>query len=69
MHELPSLSRLVETIKDNHKYHEFHEHKDKWLLDQKYFKDTFGITDITPLLVDHYGSTLIFSDDRGILFE
>ena len=35
---------------------------------KEYFSDTYGITNIHPLLVDHCGMTIMFLDDRGILF-
>ncbi|CAG8614290.1 7224_t:CDS:2 [Funneliformis caledonium] len=69
MHELPSLSELVESIMNDHKYREFCENEDNWLIDQEYFSDTYGITKIHPLLVDRYGGSLMFLDDRNILFE
>lgn len=69
MHELPSLQELAESIKNDHKFREFHENEDNWLIDRKYFSDTYGITKIHPLLVDHYGGSFMFLDDRNILFE
>ncbi|GES77557.1 hypothetical protein GLOIN_2v1673015 [Rhizophagus clarus] len=69
MHELPSLSELVELIKNDHKYHEFYKNEDNWLIDQENFSDTYGITKIYSLLVDHYGGSLMFLDDCNILFE
>ena len=35
MQKLPSLSEMVEQIKNEHKYREFHEPKDEWLIDQE----------------------------------
>ena len=72
MQELPSMSELVSTIKNKRDFREFYKPKDKWLIDQEnkeYFRETYGITNIHPLFVDQYGVTLIFLDDRGILFE
>lgn len=54
MQELPSVSKLIEPTKNNHEYREFHENKDKWLIDQNYFNDTYGITSI------RYGGSLMF---------
>ncbi|PKK80849.1 hypothetical protein RhiirC2_767603 [Rhizophagus irregularis] len=47
--DLPIKSRT-----NNHEYREFHENKDKWLIDQNYFNDTYGITSI------RYGGSLMF---------
>ncbi|RGB31096.1 hypothetical protein C1646_817563 [Rhizophagus diaphanus] len=69
MRELPSLSELAESIKNDHKYREFRENEDNWLIDQEYFRDTYGITKIQPLLVDRYGGSFMFLDNRNILFE
>ncbi|CAB5378759.1 unnamed protein product [Rhizophagus irregularis] len=43
MQELPSVSKLIESTKNNHEYREFHENKDKWLIDQNYFNDTYEV--------------------------
>ncbi|RIA92380.1 hypothetical protein C1645_736413 [Glomus cerebriforme] len=72
MSKLPSLSDLVDEIKNDHKFHEFHEPTDKWIFDQenkKYFSNTFGITNIHPLFVGCYGMVVLSLDDRGILFS
>jgi len=72
MPKLPSLSDLVDAIKNDHKLHEFHESTEKWILDQehkKYFRDTFGITNIHPLFVGCYGMVVLFLDDHGIVFS
>ncbi|RIA95264.1 hypothetical protein C1645_734230 [Glomus cerebriforme] len=69
MQELSSLPELFESIKNDHEYREFHKDKDKWLIDQEYFSDTYGITKICPLLIDRYGGSFMFLDSRDILFE
>jgi hypothetical protein len=69
MHELRSLPEMVESIENDHKYREFRKNEDNWLIDQEYFSDTYGIAKICPLLVDRYGGSLMFLDDRNILFE
>jgi hypothetical protein len=71
MQKLPSLSELVDTTKNKRGYHEL-QPKHESLIDQEnkeYFNDEYGITGINPLLVDDYGMTVLFVDDRGILFE
>jgi len=62
---------LVDRLKNDHEFREFHEPTDKELIDQEnseYFNKTYGITSIHPLLVDHSGSVLLFLDNRGIMF-
>ena len=57
MQELPSLSELVDAIKNKRGYREF-QPKHEWLIDQEnkeYFNDAYGITDINPLLEDNDG--------------
>ncbi|PKY37572.1 hypothetical protein RhiirA4_450439 [Rhizophagus irregularis] len=72
--ECLDLFMPVETRSPNQndrEFHEFHKSTDEWLIDQEnkeYFKKTYGITNIHPLFVDHYGMTVLFLDDRGILF-
>ena len=54
MQKLPGLSELVDAIENDHGYHEF-QPKYEWLIDQEnkeYFNDTYGITNISPFLVD-----------------
>ena len=71
MRKLQSYSELVDTLKNDHKFRKFHGPTDEWLISQenrKYFDETYGITHICPLLVDHSGMTVLFLDDRGILF-
>ncbi|CAB4416910.1 unnamed protein product [Rhizophagus irregularis] len=71
MQKLQSYSELVDALKNDREFHEFHKSTDEWLIDQEnkeYFKKTYGITNIHPLFVDHYGMTVLFLDDRGILF-
>ena len=44
------LSELVDTLKNDPEFREFHKLTDEWLIDQedkKYFCKTFGITNIT----------------------
>jgi hypothetical protein len=44
MQELPSLLELVDTVKNNRRFHEFHS-KHQWLIDQEnkeYFNDAYG---------------------------
>jgi hypothetical protein len=72
MSKLQSLSDLVDATKNEHKFREFHESTDKWIIDQEhknYFSDTFGITNIHPLFVSCYGMVVLFSDNRGIIFS
>ncbi|CAG8734421.1 1817_t:CDS:1, partial [Funneliformis caledonium] len=52
MPKLPSLSELVDAIKNDEKFQEFHEFNDEMLIDEeykKYFVYSFGITNIHPL--------------------
>jgi len=72
MPKLQSLSDLVDAVKNDRKFREFHEPTDKWMIDQenkKHFSDAFGITNIHPLFAGCYGMVLLFLDDRGILFS
>ncbi|POG72895.1 hypothetical protein GLOIN_2v1874867 [Rhizophagus irregularis DAOM 181602=DAOM 197198] len=71
MQTLQSYSELVDALKNDREFHEFHKSTDEWLIDQEnkeYFKKTYDITNIHPLFVDQYGMTVLFLDDRGILF-
>ncbi|CAI2187142.1 3820_t:CDS:2, partial [Funneliformis geosporum] len=71
MPKLSSLSELVDEIKKVHKFYEFHEPTNKWLIDQEnkeYFSKTYGINNIHPLLVGCHGMVVLFLDDRGIVF-
>ncbi|PKC15802.1 hypothetical protein RhiirA5_407796 [Rhizophagus irregularis] len=71
MQKLQSYSELVDALKNDREFHEFHKSTDEWLIDQEnkeYFKKTYGITNIHPLFVDQYGMTVLFLDDRDILF-
>ncbi|RIA95257.1 hypothetical protein C1645_816991 [Glomus cerebriforme] len=71
MRKLQSYSELVETLKNNHKIHEFHGPTDEWLIDQEdkeYINKTYGIAKIDPLFVSRSRMTLLFLDQRGILF-
>ena len=71
MRKLQSYSELVDRLKNDREFREFHESTDKWLIDQEnreYFNKTYGITYIHPLLVDHSGMVVLFLDDRGIMF-
>ncbi|PKY48120.1 hypothetical protein RhiirA4_404125 [Rhizophagus irregularis] len=55
-HILQSYSELVDRLKNDRKFREFHEPTDKGLIDQEnreYFNKTNGITTIHPLLVDN----------------
>jgi hypothetical protein len=72
MQKLQSYSELVDRLKNDREFREFHEPTDKGLIDQvnrEYFNKTYGITSIHPLLVDHSGAVLLFLDDRGIMFK
>ena len=72
MQKLPSYSELVDTLKNDREFHEFHEPTDGRLVDQEnreYFNETYGITNIHPLFVDNYRMIVIFLDDRGIMFK
>ncbi|GBB92610.1 hypothetical protein RclHR1_20300003 [Rhizophagus clarus] len=71
MQKLQDLSELIDTVKNDRRFHEF-QPKNEWLTDQEnkeYFSDAYGITNVNPLLVDNIGVTVLFLDDRGILFE
>src|ERR1044072_3945826 len=71
MRKLQNYLELVDTLKNDRKFREFHGPTDEWLIDQEYreyFNETYGITNIHPLLVDHSGMVVFFLDDRGILF-
>lgn len=71
MRELQGLSELVDIIKNDCRFCEF-QPKHEWLIDQEnkeFFSDAYGITNINPLLVDNHGMTVLFLDNRGILFE
>jgi len=72
MQKLPSYSELVDTLKNDREFHEFHEPTDGRLIDQEnkdYFNETYGVTNIHPLFADNYRMIVIFLDDRGIMFE
>ncbi|CAI2178955.1 6135_t:CDS:2 [Funneliformis geosporum] len=71
MQKLQSYSELVDRLKNDREFREFHEPTDEWLIDQEnreYFNKTYGITYIHPLLVDNSGMVVLFLDDRGIMF-
>ncbi|CAG8651727.1 9374_t:CDS:2 [Funneliformis caledonium] len=56
---------------NDREFREFHGPTDEWLIDQEYreyFNETYRITNIYPLLMDHSGTVMFFLDDRGILF-
>ncbi|PKK65121.1 hypothetical protein RhiirC2_786594 [Rhizophagus irregularis] len=49
MQKLQSYSELVDALKNDREFHEFHKFTDEWLIDQEnkeYFKKTYGITNI-----------------------
>ena len=51
MQKLQSYSELVDKLKNDREYREFHEPTDKGLIDQEnreYFNKTYGITSIHP---------------------
>ena len=59
MRELQSYSELVDRLKNDREFREFHEPTDKGLIDQEnreYFNKTYGIINIYPLLIDRDGS-------------
>ena len=63
MQKLQSYSELVDTLKNDREFREFHGPTDEWLIDQEnreYFNKTYGITYIRPLLVDHSGMVVLF---------
>ncbi|CAG8450859.1 6011_t:CDS:1 [Funneliformis caledonium] len=65
------LQGLSDAVKNDRRFHEL-QLKHQWLIDQEnkeYFSDAYGITNINPLLVDNHGMTVLFLDNRGILFE
>ena len=67
MQKLQSYSELVDTLKNDRKFREFHGPTDELLIDQEnreYFNETYGITYIHPLLVDHSRVIFLFLDDR-----
>jgi hypothetical protein len=70
MRKLQSYSELVERLKNDCKFREFHGPTDKSLIDQEnreFFGKKYGIISIRPLFVDH-SETVLFLDDRGIMF-
>src|SRR4051794_19844523 len=68
MQKLQSYSELVDTLKNDREFCEFHGSIDEWLIDQEY-REYFNKTyNIHPLFVDHSGLVVFFLDDRGILF-
>ena len=71
MRKLQSYSGLVATLKNDHKFRDFYEPTDGWLVDQEnkeHFNEKYGITNIHPLFVDHSGMVVSFLDNRNILF-
>jgi hypothetical protein len=71
MQKLPSYSKLVDKLKNDHKFREFCGSTDKSLIYQEnreFFSKICGITSIHPLLVNHSRTVLLFLDDRGIMF-
>jgi hypothetical protein len=70
LQELPEMSDMVEQLKSDSCG--FHKTKRQDLLDPRaigYFDDTFGITGVTPVFVDHSGMVVWFLDSRGIMFQ
>ncbi|CAG8618342.1 3466_t:CDS:2 [Diversispora eburnea] len=68
--ELPDVSEMIEQLKDDPRG--YHENTDKGLLhpeDREYFRETFGITGVRPVFVDHSGMVVLMLDDRGIMFK
>jgi hypothetical protein len=66
MRKLHSYAELVDKLKNDRKFREFHGPTDEWLIDQEnreYFSKTYCITYIHPLLVDHSGMVVLFLDD------
>ncbi|CAG8818781.1 7894_t:CDS:1, partial [Dentiscutata erythropus] len=70
MQKLPELSELLEQLKDDR--YGYHENSDEGLLhpeDKEYFCETFGITGVRPVFVDHSGMVVMMLDSRGIMFK
>ncbi|CAG8838893.1 18871_t:CDS:2, partial [Racocetra persica] len=58
-------------LKNDHKFHDVIDEKDDDLLytdDLKYFHQTFNITGVRLLFVDHSGYMVLILDDRGFMF-
>ncbi|CAG8719971.1 20126_t:CDS:2, partial [Gigaspora rosea] len=69
MQKLPELSEMIEQLKDDP--YGYHENSDEGLLhpeDKEYFYETFGITGVRPMFVDHSGFVVLMLDSRGIMF-
>ncbi|KAF0531205.1 hypothetical protein F8M41_011905 [Gigaspora margarita] len=70
MQKLPELSEMMEQLKDDP--FGYHENSDEGLLhpeDKEYFCETFGITGVRPVFVDHSGMVVLMLDSRGIMFK
>ncbi|KAF0417041.1 hypothetical protein F8M41_007343 [Gigaspora margarita] len=70
MQKLPELSEMIEQLKDDP--FGYHENSDEGLLhpeDKEYFCETFGITGVRPVFVDHSGMVVLMLDSRGIMFK
>ncbi|CAG8485877.1 25022_t:CDS:2, partial [Gigaspora rosea] len=70
MQKLPELSDMIEQLKDDP--YGYHENSDEGLLDpedKEYFYETFGITSVCPMFVDHSGLVVLMLDSRGIMFK
>lgn len=71
MPKLPSYLELIDRLKSNYDFCEFHRPTDELLIDQEnkeFFSKTYSITDIHPLLVDYSRTVLLFLNDHDISF-
>ncbi|CAG8755199.1 13834_t:CDS:1, partial [Racocetra persica] len=62
MPELPDLSELIDKLKNDHGFHEVIDEKDEDILHPdflKYFHQTFNVTGVRPLFVDHSGYVVL----------
>ncbi|CAB4384458.1 unnamed protein product [Rhizophagus irregularis] len=74
MPKLPSYLELIDRLKNNRDFCEFCRPTDELLINhenKEFFSKTYSITDIHPLLVDHFRTVLlflIFLNDCDIMF-
>ncbi|CAI2192944.1 1449_t:CDS:2 [Funneliformis geosporum] len=69
MQELPNMSDLVEKLKNDRGFRETTDEKLIHSEDKEYFHDTFNVTGVYPIFVDHSGMVILILDDRGFMYR
>ncbi|CAG8680326.1 4392_t:CDS:2, partial [Racocetra persica] len=72
MPELPDLSELIDKLKNDRRFHEVINEKNKDLLhsnDLEHFHQTFNVTGLRPSFVNHSGYVILILNDCGSMFR